>query len=567
MRSTSKLYVNLVIAIVLVSVFAGALIQIKPVSAASTSATWNPSLGWDFESHSNTHPSFISLTVSQMKGELDAVNAAFEAHGYPPPQHFAYPYGDYNAQVEQVVSTYYKSARTVSDNMTTFPVPDWYALNAAQLVSTTTWSDVTGWISQCIAQKALLVIFTHDLSANPSEYGCTPQMLTRILDYLVQEQNAGNITVMTMAQAYDYWSTAKAGKPTVVMCFDDANESDYTVAYPLFKARGLKGTSFIVTSYIDEDQQLSWAEIAEMRASSSTTYTLQLQSNQNSSATTNLGTITFAGALYSLPNSISTASGNYQAQYSPATGYAFDHWGTSGSVTVTNITANPTTANIAGAGTLTAVYKASGNTLFSDGFESSSFNAWTSTLLSAGASASVTRSAAYQGSYGASFVSKGNGGYEYSSCYKSITSSSGLYARGYVNITMSGISSNNNRFYFLIFMAGTNPVAYAGWRMVGGVVKWDLLIRDGTGWVDSYSASSPQLNTWYGVELHWYESSTSGYAQMYVNGQLTCSIQGRNTATFGNAKTVYAGLAELYNCQATRLCFDNCVISNAYIPA
>jgi peptidoglycan/xylan/chitin deacetylase (PgdA/CDA1 family) len=176
LRNVTKVHVSLVVTIVLMSAFAGALIQTKQVSA-STVATWDPSLGWDFESHSNTHPYFTSLTVSQMKAELNAVNAAFAAHGYPPPQHFAYPYGDYNDAVEQVVSAYYKSARTVSDNMTTFPVPNWYELNAAQLVSTTVWSDVTGWISQCIAQKGLLVIFSHDVSANPSEYGCTPQML------------------------------------------------------------------------------------------------------------------------------------------------------------------------------------------------------------------------------------------------------------------------------------------------------------------------------------------------------------------------------------------------------
>jgi hypothetical protein len=87
-----------------------------------------------------------------------------------------------------------------------------------------------------------------------------------MLDYLVEEQNAGNLTVMTMAQAYDYWSTTKSGKPTVVVSFDDAYESDYLVAYPLFVARGLKGTSYIVTSVIDENQQLSWSEIAKMRA-------------------------------------------------------------------------------------------------------------------------------------------------------------------------------------------------------------------------------------------------------------------------------------------------------------
>jgi peptidoglycan/xylan/chitin deacetylase (PgdA/CDA1 family) len=79
---------------------------------------------------------------------------------------------------------------------------------------------------------------------------------------------------MTIAQAYDYWSTATTGKAIVVISFDDANESDYLVVYPLFKARGLKGTSYIVTSVIDEQDQLSWTEIAKMSARATSTITV-----------------------------------------------------------------------------------------------------------------------------------------------------------------------------------------------------------------------------------------------------------------------------------------------------
>jgi peptidoglycan/xylan/chitin deacetylase (PgdA/CDA1 family) len=245
----------------------GLLIQVKSVSAA----TWDPSLGWDFECHTNTHPSLIDMSTAAIIAELQAVNTAFQSHGYPPPQHMAYPYGDYNSIVEGIVSRYRKSARTVSDYMTKYPVTNWYEMNAAQLVATTTKTDITNWVAQCISTKSLLLIFTHDVSANPSEYGCTPAMLTYLLDNLVTQQNAGKIVVMTMAQAYDYWhNAATQPKPTVVVSFDDAHESDYLVVYPLFTARGLKGTSYIVTSYIDWQDQLSWAEIAKMRTSTIT---------------------------------------------------------------------------------------------------------------------------------------------------------------------------------------------------------------------------------------------------------------------------------------------------------
>jgi peptidoglycan/xylan/chitin deacetylase (PgdA/CDA1 family) len=71
---------------------------------------------------------------------------------------------------------------------------------------------------------------------------------------------------MTMAEAYDSWSTATQGKATVVISFDDTYESDYTTVYPLFKARGLKGTSYVTTSFVGQPGDLTWDEIAAMRS-------------------------------------------------------------------------------------------------------------------------------------------------------------------------------------------------------------------------------------------------------------------------------------------------------------
>jgi len=265
MRKLSGIALTAVFVLGILSV----LIPVMPVSAA----TWDPTLGWNFEGHSNTHPHYGQLTDAQIRAEEDAVNAAFTAHGYPVPQHMAYPYGDYGktktdqARIEGLVALYRKSARMVWGDSMTFPVTNWYELKAAQLKKATGWKTIKGWVDACIASKTLLSIFTHDVSANPSSYGCTPEKLAQLLDYLKQQQTAGQLTVMTMAQAYDVWSTATSNPgATVVVSFDDAYSTDYTAVYPLFKARGLKGTSYIVTSFIGQAGQLTWDQIALMRA-------------------------------------------------------------------------------------------------------------------------------------------------------------------------------------------------------------------------------------------------------------------------------------------------------------
>ena len=164
-----------------------------------------------------------------------------------------------------VVAEYRLSGREVWGKMET-NVTNWSSHKSAQLKRSTGWRKIKGWIDDCVANNALLHIFTHDVSAKPSGWGVTIEKLSQTLNYLVEKQNAGLLTVMTMAEAYDYWSTPTEHEATVVISFDDANDSDYTTVYPMFKALGLKGTSYIVTSFIDTPDHLTWAQIGQMRA-------------------------------------------------------------------------------------------------------------------------------------------------------------------------------------------------------------------------------------------------------------------------------------------------------------
>jgi hypothetical protein len=90
-------------------------------------------------------------------------------------------------------------------------------------------------------------------------------VLTQLLDYLVDKQDAGQLMVMTMKEAYDYWINATEGRATVVVSFDDGWKNTYTTVWPLFRERGLKGTSYIYPSVIGAGSDfLTWEMINEM---------------------------------------------------------------------------------------------------------------------------------------------------------------------------------------------------------------------------------------------------------------------------------------------------------------
>lgn len=203
--------------------------------------------------------------------------------------------------------------------------------------------------------------------------------------------------------------------------------------------------------------------------------------------------------------------------------------------------------------------------IFADDFESGTFAAWNGVKVSAGETASISDAMVHHGTHSAKFTSNGNLGTERTYCYKTLSLVPELYARGYFYVSTSGITGNDNRFYFLIFKAGSNPVAFAGWRMTGGVVKWNLLIRQGTGWATAYSTTSPSLNQWYSVELYWKKDATAGLGELWVNGALACSASGKNTAYYGDINRVDFGLAEIFNCHSTTVYSDCVKIADTYI--
>jgi len=199
--------------------------------------------------------------------------------------------------------------------------------------------------------------------------------------------------------------------------------------------------------------------------------------------------------------------------------------------------------------------------IFEDGFESGSFDNWDGTVTSSGEYASVY-GVPYSGSYGAVFYSNGNGGFEGAFAYTSFAARSEVYTSGNFRVVLSGIEQNNDRFYFLRVRSGANDLAYAGWRMIDGVLRWSLIVRNEYGgYVTAYSSNSPSLNQWYNVELHWRSDSVNGLGELWVNGDLVASLSNVNTASLGNADMVRFGLAEIYNCGSTRIYGDNCLIS------
>jgi hypothetical protein len=85
---------------------------------------------------------------------------------------------------------------------------------------------------------------------------------------------------------------------------------------------------------------------------------VHLESRQDTGSSSHVGTITFDGQQYNLPNDVAKLPSTYQAIYTPPPPYYdFYHWEVSGSIAVSDPNANPTAVTVSGGGgTLTAIY-------------------------------------------------------------------------------------------------------------------------------------------------------------------------------------------------------------------
>ncbi len=202
---------------------------------------------------------------------------------------------------------------------------------------------------------------------------------------------------------------------------------------------------------------------------------------------------------------------------------------------------------------------------FEDGFETANLNSWSGTTTTSGETARIIDGSSHHGSHSVSFISDGMEGFEASYIYMNILPTQEVYGRAYFMISSSGIADNDDRFFLLKFSATGNNVALAGWRKTGNTINWTLTIRDGTGWVTVSSNLNPVVQQWYSVELHWLEHSISGKGELYVNGDLVCSISSRNTALLGSADIICIGLTESQNCASTVAYADCVAFSGSYI--
>jgi peptidoglycan/xylan/chitin deacetylase (PgdA/CDA1 family) len=149
--------------------------------------------GWDFEDHTYTHIALAESTASEIKLSAEMVDSAFLRNGLPVPDTLAYPYGNYNQSVIDVITQYRKQARLALyaddfadlNNIKPYEIPS----VSADMQTEKSLSEKQQIVDKACEQHAVIIFMFHCLYNNEkNDMGSQPVqtssvLFARLVDY------------------------------------------------------------------------------------------------------------------------------------------------------------------------------------------------------------------------------------------------------------------------------------------------------------------------------------------------------------------------------------------------
>lgn len=93
---------------------------------------------------------------------------------------FAYPYGDVSPRAKAALAGRFRSLRALHPGLVRRG-SDLNQLPAVGIEGPDGETRAAAWIDRAVSERAWLILYTHDVAARPSDWGCTPRALRRLV--------------------------------------------------------------------------------------------------------------------------------------------------------------------------------------------------------------------------------------------------------------------------------------------------------------------------------------------------------------------------------------------------
>ncbi|HOB44264.1 MAG TPA: polysaccharide deacetylase family protein, partial [Bacillota bacterium] len=177
--------------------------------------TWNQihklrAAGFGVECHHHSQTPITTQSEAELRASMEAVDAAFIAAGLPIPEHYAFPGGQSDATRRAIIADYRDTGRNIVRH--TIPAItgwgqtiDWHNINSQHSMTEKQGDSIDhikAKIDHAIQHNHVLIIYTHDISDNPTGYGCYVGNFEELLDYVAAKRDAGLIDPVTIDGLY-----------------------------------------------------------------------------------------------------------------------------------------------------------------------------------------------------------------------------------------------------------------------------------------------------------------------------------------------------------------------------
>lgn len=141
--------------------------------------------GHEIACHTFSHLDCGKAGAAQIAMDVARNGEALAAWGINP-MNFAYPYGDVSLQAKQTLGGRYATLRALHKGVVTDGC-DANQLPAVGVEGPDGEALALRWLERAEAEAGWLILYTHDVAERPSEWGCTPAALERLIDRALKD--------------------------------------------------------------------------------------------------------------------------------------------------------------------------------------------------------------------------------------------------------------------------------------------------------------------------------------------------------------------------------------------
>jgi len=162
----------------------------EPSDIAALSA-----VGHEIACHTFAHVRVASLRAAALADDI-ARNAdcfrsgSFRGYGLPELENFSYPFGSVSPSAKLALQRRFTSCRGIQPGINA-KTADLGLLRATSIYGAAVHPRVAELIAQAAAQNGWLIFYTHDVSDQPSRYGCTPAVFAEVANMVADAGIAG----------------------------------------------------------------------------------------------------------------------------------------------------------------------------------------------------------------------------------------------------------------------------------------------------------------------------------------------------------------------------------------